>query len=160
MGRVTRSKHQRQCSHIPPVSTPKPIPLPTLHPYTNHPGKQPGTQRGRSTMRGARPTKTIEEAQCCAEKMGYHWITNTDPALRFDAFIFREFVISALTIKKIRHGIDEKTFVEKLFPDEVESLRALPLPLHVLREIWMRTQKRAGMAPVLYLSRYHRRDRL
>ena len=25
-------------------------------------------------MRGARPTKSIEEAQRCAEKMGYHWI--------------------------------------------------------------------------------------
>ena len=86
-------------------------------------------------MRGARPTKTIEEAQCCAEKMGYHWIKNTVPTLQFDAFIFREFAISAITIKKIRHTIDEKTFVEKLFPDEVESLRSLPLPLNVLREI-------------------------
>jgi len=30
-------------------------------------------------MRGARPTKAIEEAQRCAEKRGYHWIKNTDP---------------------------------------------------------------------------------
>ena len=73
--------------------------------------------------------------------------------LRFDAFIFREFVISAITIKKIRHAIDENVFVEKLFPDEVEALRSLPLPLNVLRKLWMRTQKRAGMAPVLYLLR-------
>jgi len=91
-------------------------------------------------MRGARPTKTIEDAQCCAEKMGYHWIKNTVPTLRFDAFIFREFAISAITIKKIRHAIDENTFVEKLFPDEVEALRLLPLPPHVLRELWIRTQ--------------------
>jgi len=91
-------------------------------------------------MRGARPTKTIEEAQRCAEKMGYHWIKNTDPAMRFDAFIFREFAISAITIKKIRHAIDENVFVEKLFPDEVEALRSLPLPLNVLHELWIRTQ--------------------
>jgi len=111
-------------------------------------------------MRGARPTKSIEEAQRCAEKMGYHWTKNTDPALQFDAFIFREFVISAITIKKIRHAIDENVFVENLFPEEVEALRALPFPQYVLRELWMRTQKRAGMAPVLYLSGYHGRDRL
>ena len=91
-------------------------------------------------MRGTRPAKAIEEAQRCAEKMGYHWITNTDPALRFDAFIFRPAVISALKIKKIRHSFDVNAFVEKLFPDDVEYLRSLPLPLHVLRELWIRTQ--------------------
>ena len=125
--------------HFPGLTT-KPIPPPTLHPYTNRPGKQPVTQTGRPTMRGARPTKAIEEAQRCAEKMGYHWIKNTDPALQFNAFIFRELAIYAVIVKKIRHAIDEKTFIEKLFPDDVESLRSLPLPLHVLREIWIRTQ--------------------
>ena len=138
---------------FPDSITTKSIPPPPRHPYTNLSSQQPGTQTGRPTMRGARPTKTIEEAQQCAEKMGYHWTKNTDPALRFDAFIFREFVISAITIKKIRHAIDENTFVEKVFPDEVEALRSLPLPLNVLRKLWMRTQKRAGMAPVLYLLR-------
>jgi hypothetical protein len=76
--------------------------------------------------------------------MGYHWVKNTDPTLRFDAFIFREFAISAITIKKIRHAIDENTFVEKLFPDEVEALRSLPLPPHVLRELWIRTLRTSG----------------
>ncbi|MCJ7742453.1 MAG: hypothetical protein MUO95_07215 [Methanoregula sp.] len=91
-------------------------------------------------MRGARPTKAIEEAQRCAEKMGYHWIKNTDPIWQFDAFMFRQAVIAAIKIKKIRHAIDENVFVEKLFPEEVEALRSLPLPLHVLRELWIRTQ--------------------
>ena len=72
-------------------------------------------------MRGARPTKAIEEAQRCAEKMGYHWIKNTDPALQFNAFIFRELAIYAVIVKKIRHAIDEKTFVEKLFPEPESS---------------------------------------
>ena len=74
--------------------------------------------------------------------MGYHWTKNTDPALQFDAFIFREFVISAITIKKIRHAIDENAFVEHLFPEKVDALRSLPLPLHVLRELWIRTQNK------------------
>jgi hypothetical protein len=72
--------------------------------------------------------------------MGYLWIKNTDPALWFDAFIFRQAVIAAIKIKKIRHAVDENAFVEKLFPDEVEDLRSLPLPQNVLRELWIRTQ--------------------
>ena len=91
-------------------------------------------------MRGARPTKAIEEAQRCAEKMGYHWIKNTDPVWQFDAFMFRPAVIAAIKIKKIRHAIDENVVVEKLFPEEVEALRSLPFPLPVLRELWIRMQ--------------------
>jgi hypothetical protein len=91
-------------------------------------------------MRGARPTKAIEEAQRCAEKMGYHWIKNTDPVWQFDAFMFRPAVIAAIKIKKIRHAIDENAIVEHLFPEEVDALRSLPLPLHVLRELWIWTQ--------------------
>jgi len=91
-------------------------------------------------MRGARPKKAIEEAQRCAEKMGFHLIKNTDPALRFDAFMFRQEVIAVIIIKKIRYAIDEDAFVEKIFPDEVGDLRSLPLPPLVLRELWIRTQ--------------------
>jgi hypothetical protein len=91
-------------------------------------------------MRGARPTKAIEEAQRCAEKMGFHWIKNTYLALRFDVFMFRKAVIAAIKIKKIRYAIDEDAFIEKIFPDEVEDLRSLPLPPRVLRDLWIRTQ--------------------
>ena len=91
-------------------------------------------------MRGVRPTKAIEEAQRCAEKMGYHWIKNTDPVWQFDAFMFRPAVIAAIKIKKIRYATDEDAFVEKIFPDEVEDLRSLQLPPLVLRELWIRTQ--------------------
>ena len=79
-------------------------------------------------MRGARPKKAIEDTQRCAEKMGYHWIKNLDPALRFDTFMFRQAVIVAMKIKKIRYAIDKDAFVEKIFPDEVEDLRSLLVP--------------------------------
>jgi hypothetical protein len=75
------------------------------------------------TMRGARPTNAIEEAQRCAMKMGYHWIKNTDPEWQFDAFMFRLAVIAAIKNKKIRHAIDENAFVEHLFPEEIDALR-------------------------------------
>jgi len=120
----------------------KPFPPPTLQPCTNHSSQQPKIQRGRPTLRGARPTKAIEEAQRCAEKMGYLWIKNTNPVWQFDAFMFRPAVIAAIKIKKIRHAIDENAFVEHLFPEKVDALRSLPPPLHVLRELWIRTQNK------------------
>lgn len=60
--------------------------------------------------------------------------------MRFDAFMFRQPVIAAIKIKKIQHAIDENVFVEYLFPEIVDALRLLPLPLNVLRELWIRTQ--------------------
>jgi len=109
-------------------------------------------------MRGARPTKAIEEAQRCAEKMGFHWIKNTDPALRFDAFMFRKAVIAAIKIKKIRYAIDEDAFIEKIFPDEVEDLRSLPLPFACAPRSLDTDAERAGMAPVLYPAGDNCRD--
>jgi hypothetical protein len=47
--------------------------------------------------------------------MGYYWVKNIDPSLRFDAFIFRQAVIAAIKIKKIRYAVDENAFVENLF---------------------------------------------
>jgi hypothetical protein len=91
-------------------------------------------------MRGTRATKTIEEAERCARMMGYHWLKNTIPELPFDALIFRNAVIIAVRVKKIRHSIDETSFIEQKYPDEVEGLRLLPLPAHVIRELWIRTQ--------------------
>jgi hypothetical protein len=90
--------------------------------------------------RGKKPTTAIDEAKSCAEKMGYRWCRNTDPAFPFDAFMFRHAVIAVVKVKKVRYSIDDKTPAEKFFPDEIKALRALPMPLHVLRELWVRTQ--------------------
>jgi hypothetical protein len=91
-------------------------------------------------MRGAKPTTAVEEAQCCAEKMGYHWVKNSAADLPFDGFIIRSAVIAAVKLKKVRYAIEDEVIIEKKFPDEVKNLRLLPLPLSVLRELWIRTQ--------------------
>jgi hypothetical protein len=91
-------------------------------------------------MRGRKPTTAIEEAQCCAEKMGYRWVKNTAAELPFDGFIFRPAVIAAVKLKKVRYAIDDEVIIEKKFPDEVCELQSLPLPLSVLRELWIWTQ--------------------
>jgi hypothetical protein len=91
-------------------------------------------------MRGRKPTTAVEEAQRCAEKMGFRWVKNTVSELPFDGFIFRPAVIAAVKLKKVRYAIDDEVIIEKKFPDEVKNLRLLPLPLSVLRELWIRTQ--------------------
>ncbi len=90
--------------------------------------------------RGKKPTTALQEAQSCAEKMGYRWCRNTDPKFPFDAIIFRNAVIAVVKVKKVRYSIDDKTPAEKFFPEEVNALRSLPMPAHVLRELWVRTQ--------------------
>jgi hypothetical protein len=91
-------------------------------------------------MRGRKPTNAIEEAQCCAEKMGFRWVKNTAADLPFDGFIFRPAVIAAVKLKKVRYAIDDEIIIERKYPDDVKNLRLLPLPLSVLRELWIRTQ--------------------
>jgi hypothetical protein len=91
-------------------------------------------------MRGPKPTTIIEEANRCAEKMGFRWVKNTFADLPFDGFIFRLAVIAAVKLKKIRYAIDDDVIIEHKFPDEVAALRSLPLPASVIRELWIRTQ--------------------
>ena len=90
--------------------------------------------------RGKKPTTALDEAKRCAEKMGYRWCRNMDPEFPFDAFMFRHAVIAIVKVKKIRYSINDKTPAEKFFPDEISALRSLPMPAHVLRELWVRTQ--------------------
>jgi hypothetical protein len=91
-------------------------------------------------MRGPKPTTIIQEAERCAEKMGFRWLKNTLADLPFDGFIFRRAIISAVKLKKSRYALDEDVIIEQKFPDEVAALRNLPLPANVLREFWVRTQ--------------------
>ena len=72
--------------------------------------------------------------------MGYHWLANTDSTLPFDGLMYRTAAVVAVILKKIRYAISDDCIIEKKFPDEVNALRALPLPDYVLRELWIRTQ--------------------
>jgi hypothetical protein len=72
--------------------------------------------------------------------MGFHWLVNTDPAISFDGLIYRTTAVVAVMLKKVRYAISDDCNIEQKFPDEVNALRALPLPGNVLRELWIRTQ--------------------
>lgn len=102
--------------------------------------------------RGRKPTTAIDEAKSCAEKMGYRWCRNTDPAFPFDAFIFRDMVIAVVKVKKVRYSIDDKKPAEKTFPEEIKALRTLPMPAQVLRELWVRTQNERAWRRFYILS--------
>jgi hypothetical protein len=72
--------------------------------------------------------------------MGYHWLSNTDTALPFDALMYRTAAVVAVRVKKVRYALSDTCIVEKKFPDDVHALRELPFPPYVLRELWIRTQ--------------------
>jgi hypothetical protein len=91
-------------------------------------------------MRGRPTTSLKDEAKKCAERMGYYWTDNTDPSVRFDGLMFRKTVVVAVKLKKLRYGLSDDCIIERKFPEEVEDLRALPLPPYILRELWVRTQ--------------------
>jgi len=91
-------------------------------------------------MRGPPAKNLRDEAKNLALQMGYYWTDNTDPALRFTGFMFNGNVMVAVTSKKIRYGLPDNCVIEKEFPDDVTNIRDLLLPLHVLRELWVRTQ--------------------
>lgn len=90
--------------------------------------------------RGRRSTTILEEAGQLAEHMGYRWIPNPHADLAFDFIMFRPTVIAAVKLRKIRNTITGDLDAAKKFPDEVAALRTLPIPLHVNRELWIRTQ--------------------
>jgi hypothetical protein len=65
--------------------------------------------------------------------MGYHWLSDTDPALPSDRRIYLTAAVVVVTPKKVRYAISDDCIIEKKFPDEVQALRILPLPEYVLR---------------------------
>jgi len=90
--------------------------------------------------RGRKATTIRDEAGLLAEQMGYRWIANPHADLAFDLIMFRPAAIAVVKLKKIRNAILGNLNAARKFPDEVGALRALPLPPHVLRELWIRTQ--------------------
>jgi hypothetical protein len=72
--------------------------------------------------------------------MGYHWAENTDLSVPFYGLLYRDTVVIAVKLKKLRYGPGEDCIIEKKFPDDVAELRSLPLQPYVLRELWLRTQ--------------------
>ncbi|HII99445.1 MAG TPA: hypothetical protein HA272_09405 [Methanoregula sp.] len=91
-------------------------------------------------MKGRPAASLKDEAKTFAERMGYHWLENCDAGVRFDGLMYREAVMVAVKLTKIRYGLDTDCIIENKFPDEVADLRTLPLPYYVLRELWVRTQ--------------------
>jgi hypothetical protein len=72
--------------------------------------------------------------------MGYHWAENTDPSVPFHGFLYRDAVIVAVKLKKLRYAQSVDCNIEQRCPGDVADLRSLPVPSSVLRELWLRTQ--------------------
>jgi hypothetical protein len=91
-------------------------------------------------MKGKPGSNLRHEAKKWAERGGYHWAENTDPSVPFDGFLYRDAMIIAIKLRKLRHGLDDNCIIENKLPDEVADLRNLPVPPCVFRELWVRTQ--------------------
>ncbi len=91
-------------------------------------------------MKGRKGKSLRDEAKLWAERMGYYWAENTDPSVPFDGFLYRDSVITALKMKKLRYGLPDDCAIEEKLPEDVADLRNLPVPARVLRELWVRTQ--------------------
>ena len=60
-----------------------------------------------------RSTTIRHEARICAERMGYHWLANTDPSLPFDGLMYRTAAVVAVILKKVRYALSDTCFIEK-----------------------------------------------
>ena len=72
--------------------------------------------------------------------MGYRWQTNEHPDLTYDLFIFKPEAACIVRVRQTRYRIDPDTIYEKLIPDDIREVRALPFPPWFPKEIWLRTQ--------------------
>jgi len=54
--------------------------------------------------------------------------------------MYRNRILVAVKLTKVRYGLDDDCIIENKFPDLVSDLRSLPVPPWVLRELWVRTQ--------------------
>jgi len=102
-------------------------------------------------MKGRHAPDLNGEGKECAERMGYHWAENTDPSQAFAGFMYRENVMVAVKMMKVRYGPGVDPVIENKYPEAVAEVRSLPVPPHVLRELWLRTQNERAYRRFLVL---------
>ena len=89
-------------------------------------------------MRGRRPVVTIGQAQKFAERQGYRWVGNPDPDMPYDALLYRDHDAIAIRVRTCRSSPGEFDMWEDFFRKDFEILRALPMPVQISRELWVR----------------------
>ena len=72
--------------------------------------------------------------------MGYRWRQTNTRTSRTDLFIFKPEAACIVRVRRTRTGSTRDTIYEKLIPDDIRELRALPFPPWFPKEIWLRTQ--------------------
>ncbi len=106
----------------------------------NEEKKSPGPalrsrDRKGASMKGKQPENLRTAWIDCAHRMGYFCAENNETSLPFDGLMYRDAVVVAVKLKKVRYSPGEDFHLEKKFPGEVRALRTLPLPSTVAREL-------------------------
>jgi len=89
-------------------------------------------------MRGKRPVISLASAKKFAERQGYCWVPNPETDIPFDAMLYRANDVIALRVRTSRNAPREFDLYEDFFREDFDILQALPLPLHIARELWVR----------------------
>ncbi|OPY39177.1 MAG: hypothetical protein A4E35_00411 [Methanoregula sp. PtaU1.Bin051] len=89
-------------------------------------------------MRGRKPDKTIEAAEKFAQRQGYRWVPNPDPAMPFTAIGYREHDLIVIRVKTCRRSMGEYDISEDFFREDYDILASLPFPEYTQRELWVR----------------------
>ena len=72
-------------------------------------------------------------------RMGYFCAENNETSLPFDGLMYRDAVVVAVKLKKVRYSPGEDFILEKKFPDKISALGPSP-PVHRAPRVWLRTQ--------------------
>lgn len=89
-------------------------------------------------MRGKRPVVSLGSAKKFAERQGYCWVSNPETDIPFDAMLYRENDVIALRVRTSRNAPGDFDLYEDFFRADCDILKALPLPPHIARELWVR----------------------
>jgi hypothetical protein len=93
---------------------------------------------GLEKIRGVRPVVTIDSAKKFAGRQGYCWVPNPYTDLPYDAIAYRDHDAIAIRVRTSRHLPGRHDMWEDFFYDDVEILKALPMPEWINRELWVR----------------------
>ena len=92
-------------------------------------------------MKGKQPENLRTGWIDCAHRMGYFCAENNETALPFDGLMYRDAIVVAVKLKKVRYSPGEDFHPGEKIPGRGcgRSVR-FPLPPTVARELWLRTQ--------------------
>ena len=110
-------------------------------------------------MKGKQPENLRTSWIDCAHRMGYFCAENNETSLPFDGLMYRDAVVVAVKLKKVRYSPGEDFHPGEKIPGRGCGAPYPPSPFHRGPRDLAPYPERAGVPSVLRNGRHHRRDR-